>query len=176
MANDIMDTLSKIPVSVCSCKACQRMCRRPCFGTPDDIQKLIDAGHADRLCLEHHCGLTPKATIPILTPALKGQEGKKSPCNPASALGCTFWHYGKCKLHNIGLKPLGAKLVDHNTPYEANEPIGGKVGANVAELWKSEEAQAMVKRWCDERGLTTEQEIPSIAEMIKFIMSYPDVQ
>ena len=35
--------------TVCRCEKCKSQCHTPCLGTPEDIQKLMDAGYADRL-------------------------------------------------------------------------------------------------------------------------------
>ena len=35
--------------TVCNCTRCQAQCHTPCLGTPEDIEKLLKAGYADRL-------------------------------------------------------------------------------------------------------------------------------
>ena len=160
---NLLETLKPVQ---CSCKICKAMCVRPCFGTPKDIQKLIDEGYADRLTLDTHCGVDPGAVIFILTPALKGFEGKASPYLPYSRLGCTFWSYGKCKLHSSGLKPIGGKLACHDNSNDPENTLSGLV----SETWNSEEGRELVKKWCDERGIEIKEPIPSKSDTIELLM------
>ena len=41
--------------SACKCRACRNQCRTPCLGTPDDILRLIEAGHQDKLAVTYWC-------------------------------------------------------------------------------------------------------------------------
>jgi hypothetical protein len=126
------------------------MCHRPCFGTPEDIEKIIEAGFGDRLCLEDNCGLTEGSHLAILTPALKGGESKRSPATPWSEAGCTFWKHGKCELHNKGLKPTSGKLA-HHAMKKGDDPWS--CSDYVAETWNSDKGRALAKSWCEERGV-----------------------
>ena len=38
--------------SSCACEKCSRMCHAPCLGTPEDMQKLMDAGFGKRLMFD----------------------------------------------------------------------------------------------------------------------------
>ncbi len=156
----LLDTLKPIE---CSCKKCRSMCHITCFGTPKDIQKLIDNGYGDRLCLDVHCGTNPDAHILLLKPALKGYEGKAAPYVPRSEAGCTFWHYGKCKLHSSGLKPTGGKLAIHDGPFEH------KLSCEVSQTWDSDEGQALVKWWCDKYNVPMKEHIPTKEEMAELV-------
>lgn len=89
-------------MSACACERCRVMCEKPCWGTPDEIQRLIDAGFGDRLALDYWSG---DETIYVLAPALKGHEGQEAPWTNWSQDGCTFWQDGLCQLHEMGLKP-----------------------------------------------------------------------
>lgn len=40
---------SGIRPSECSCEKCKNLCRTPCLGTPEDINKLLEAGYGKRL-------------------------------------------------------------------------------------------------------------------------------
>jgi hypothetical protein len=152
-----MSKLDTIKETECSCKRCRAMCHRPCWGTPSDIKRLIEAGHGDKLCLENHCGTNKDGNIWFLAPALKGYEGKVAPIMPGSYKGCTFWHYGKCTLHNKGLKPLGGKLAHHDSPDNARNLEGHEqVGAEITELWNNEESQKIVDAFCKEHALKKE--------------------
>ena len=33
----------------CKCSLCKEQCHTPCLGTPEDIEKIIDAGYGDKL-------------------------------------------------------------------------------------------------------------------------------
>ena len=46
----VMRASGRVPVQ-CSCSVCKQQCHTPCLGTPDDIERIIDAGYADRLAL-----------------------------------------------------------------------------------------------------------------------------
>lgn len=54
--------LLEIPESECSCDSCKAMCERPCWPSPEDAERLIDAGYGDKLMLDFW-GVT-KETIP----------------------------------------------------------------------------------------------------------------
>lgn len=161
--------LETIKVTECSCKACRKMCRRPCFGTPEDIEKLIEAGFSDRLMLDFHCGLVEGTRILLLCPALKGSEGGQTPYLPFSESGCTFWHYGKCKLHESKLKPLSGKLAYHDEAPNPDNLSGGIVGAYVAETWNTDKGRALVERWCKEHNVPMEEPIPTTLDAFRLL-------
>lgn len=125
--------------SECDCEKCSNMCQAPCSGTPEDMEKLIDHGYADRLSYDD---LEPKPYI--LKPSLKGYEGKKQPWLTASPDGCTFWKNGKCELHASGLKPIQGKLAHHDETEKQRLEIQdflvksweGQKGKKVIEMWK----------------------------------------
>lgn len=152
----------------CSCKLCKSMCSRPCFGTPEDIQGLIDLGYGDRLCLDWHCGLNDHAKIFIITPALKGSEGKKAPAVPTSVSGCTFLNYGKCSIHNSGHKPLGPKLAYHAQPSTEYRRSSGDY---IAETWNSDKGRALVEKWCAERNLDVSETMPTLGDALKIVQN-----
>ena len=56
--------------SSCACEKCSRMCHAPCLGTPEDMQKLLDAGFGKRLMFDDLPGGED-----LIKPALKGFEG-----------------------------------------------------------------------------------------------------
>jgi hypothetical protein len=52
------------------CKGCQAgidMCKkaRPCFGTPEEFDKIIDAGYADKLRIDYYAGLPAESRIKL---------------------------------------------------------------------------------------------------------------
>jgi hypothetical protein len=77
--------LSGIKQISCACEACKDACRTcPCIGTPEDIDRLVTAGHANRLRLV----LWGACTF--------------------------FTENGLCELHDKGLKPTEGRLSNHN--------------------------------------------------------------
>src|SRR5580658_5289718 len=150
-----MKPLSEIPSTECSCRICRNMCKRPCWGTPEDIEKLIEAGHGGKLMLDYYFN-SPREndhTTFLLAPALKGYEGKCAPYVPHTEAGCTFWKYGKCVLHNNKLKPLGGKLAHHSQNNMINE--------QVMSTWETDKGKYLVKQWCGERGIEIKEPEPN---------------
>jgi hypothetical protein len=125
----------------CKCETCTLMCTRPCWGTPDDILRLIRKGYGDKLMLDWYYGETPlEDDILILCPALRGHEGIEAPFVPASPRGCTFWKNRLCSLHNKSLKPSEGK-------YASCQGHGGQLHRDIAMTWKTRRAQEIVKKW-----------------------------
>lgn len=96
---------TNIKPSECSCPKCKNMCKTtPCLGTPQDIEKLIEAGYASKLSLSVYAtGMLMGAmdrTINMIQPRFDEVKGS-----------CVFLDdKGLCELHNIGLKPTEGKL------------------------------------------------------------------
>lgn len=92
----------------CKCNLCKMQCKTPCLGTPEDMQRIIDAGYADRVSeslwavgMMH--GL---CDFPVPNIASNYDKQKKA---------CTFFTNGLCELHEKGLKPTEGKLSHHTT-------------------------------------------------------------
>lgn len=103
--NYIMQKSGRKP-TVCSCSQCQAQCHTPCLGTPEDIEKLISAGYGDRLAITWWAvgqilGLTDRP-VKMVQP-IREDNG-----------WCTFFHDGKCELHDKGLKPTEGRLSHHS--------------------------------------------------------------
>ena len=119
------------------------MCeRRPCWPTPDDAQRLIDAGHADRLMLDWWFDNEQNKTVYVLTPAITGREGGQAPAIPSGR--CTFFSdEGLCRLHDLGLKPTEGRqaLCKERTPDGLHEQVGrtwdGADGKTVIDAWEA---------------------------------------
>lgn len=93
------------PLTECSCDNCKDMCRRcPCFPTPDDVVRLIQAGYMDKLIITFHPDeKSNDYPIPLVAP----KEKEKG--------GCVFHNKeGLCDLHESGLKPTEGKMAIHN--------------------------------------------------------------
>ena len=126
----------------CTCEECKEMCQRPCWPTPEEAKKLIEAGYGDRLMSDYWA--RAESDIHILGPALKGYEGQSTPFWPKGQ--CTFQdENGLCQLHDKGLKPYEGRkaLCNGRTPKGLHE--------EVAMMWDNEEAQALVDKWYKER-------------------------
>lgn len=125
----------------CSCAHCQQMCAVACTPRPEDVRRLIDAGHGGRLML---CVWTHEPLVEFLTPALKGSEGTDSPHHPVSVGGCTFWNKERlCDLHRAGLKPTEGRLTHHHPKYQH----GKKLTALIMEEWDTEAGRALIADW-----------------------------
>lgn len=132
--------------NACACDTCRAMCKRPCWGTPADIQKIIDAGHGNRLMLDYWVGdhYSGKGDIYILSPATKDDESGTASFWPHSEDGCTFWNKdGLCDLHDKGLKPTEGKEAHHSVKSEG-------LHRKVAMSWNNPQAEALVERWKQE--------------------------
>lgn len=100
----------------CSCEKCKSQCRTPCLGTPEDINRLIEAGYNDRLAVtEWLVGmLLGVIDRPVLMIQAKVEHG-----------WCTFYHDGKCELHDKGLKPTEGRLSHHSIRIDNYNPKKG---------------------------------------------------
>jgi hypothetical protein len=125
----------------CSCPECKAMCeRRPCWPTPEDAQRLINAGLADRLMLDWWFDHAQNKTVHVLTPAIAGREAGQAPAIPSGR--CTFLNeQGLCRLHDLDLKPTEGKqaLCKERTPAGLHE--------QVAQTWDSAFGKTVIDAW-----------------------------
>lgn len=113
------------PVS-CKCKLCKQQCRMcPCLGTPEDIERIIDAGFADRLAWTDWCTGMMMGATPYPIPMVQAQQ---------TDAGCIFLRDGLCELHDKGLKPTEGKLSHHTTKLETFT-VRKSIAWNVAKEW-----------------------------------------
>ena len=138
-----MNALGILP-SNCDCEKCSSMCKGPCCGTPDDFNRLMDAGYANRLMLDDW----PDGAV-MLKPALKGYEGETAPWETRTEEGCTFWHNGKCQLHDLDLKPLQGKLSHHSQTWDEMSALCEMMN----DAWTAEESTQVIERWKDLVGM-----------------------
>lgn len=137
--------LATISTSSCKCRSCQSMCCRPCWGTPVDMRKIIDAGFGKALCEDTWFGdanednILLHVTFTILCPNLKDNPRNVMPLLPYSEEGCVFWNKGLCDLHDKGLKPLEGKIAHHNRNKDYPSAI--------ALTWNSHEGKELIKKW-----------------------------
>jgi hypothetical protein len=133
----------------CSCDKCKSMCKNsPCLGTPADIQKIIDAGHKDRLKFSiWHDEKTGNTPLPMIAP-IKG------------AKGCVFQNADDlCNLHEAGLKPTEGKIAMHDVPDNG-------LRRTIAWSWVSEAGIAVFEQFGVE-DISKLKEL--IREMIPFV-------
>jgi hypothetical protein len=117
------------------------------MGTPDDIRKIIDNGHGDRLMFSIWVDEKTGNELPAIMP-VKGPKG------------CVFQNQeGLCDLHASGLKPTEGKLAIHSMP-------DGGLRRTVGYTWISEEGIAVFERF----GLKDIDELRNvIREMIPMV-------
>lgn len=127
--------------TACSCQECKAMCeRRPCWPTPSDARRLIDAGYASDLMLDWWFNTAANRTVYVLTPAIVGRESGQAPAIPSGR--CTFFDEdGLCQLHMLNLKPTEGKqaLCEDRTPQGLHERIAG--------TWDTLEGRDLIDDW-----------------------------
>ena len=127
--------------TACSCSQCQRMCRIPCIGTPEDIERLVDAGYTDRLAptewlVGKLAGLIDRP-IYMIQPEQRGGW-------------CTFFHNGLCELHDKGLKPTEGKLSHHADQItHKGQDLSDNMTWLVAKEWIMDENLPTIVRLCE---------------------------
>jgi hypothetical protein len=117
------------------------MCEyRPCWGTPKEIKKLIEAGYAGRLMNDYWVGDGHNGDdIQIVSPSTVGSEGGHAPFFPIG--NCTFLKDGLCEINS--LKPIEARInfgcKDSGVP-DSHSRIAllwnTRVGREVVALWR----------------------------------------
>ena len=125
-------------VSFCKCNECKKQCTTPCLGTPEDIEKIIDAGHGHRIFLTEWwvgviVGLT---THPILMYQAELIEETGF---------CTFFKNGLCTIHDAGLKPTEGKLSHHSTKID-NFKVNKSISWQIAKEWIDPKNNATIQR------------------------------
>jgi len=89
----------------CNCKLCQRQCKKPCLGTPDDVLKLLEAGYRDKLAFSQWMVGVILGKFPLPIPMVQVKRTED---------GCVFFRDGLCELHVPGLKPTEGRLSHHD--------------------------------------------------------------
>lgn len=121
----------------CQCDICNSMCTRPCWGTPAEIEAIIDAGLWGNLMLDYWIG--DKYDIYIPCGASPGRECKVAGSWPTGV--CAFFKNGGCSLHAAGLKPIEGRVAHHD---EGINPPG--IHEKVAMAWDTPEGHRVVDR------------------------------
>jgi Fe-S-cluster containining protein len=131
--------INEEPDTTCACGQCQEMCKnRPCWPTPDEAKKLIEAGYGSRLMDDYWVG---EPDIHLLCPAIKGFEGKGAPWSPYGK--CTFLtDEGLCEIHHM--KPVEGRKAMHQGKYNNG------IHQAVAVLW--EYYDPFIEEWREKYG------------------------
>jgi hypothetical protein len=144
--------LSDQTVSECSCEKCVKMCKsRVCWGTPEDIQKLIDKKPEtiDRLMIDWWCDGDDGGDIEIICPAFIGYEKTYAPSWPSGR--CAFLdNNDRCEIH--ALKPTEGKTASckgSKSSYPVHEAVamlwntdaGRGLVDSIREMWRGSEVE-----------------------------------
>lgn len=129
----------------CTCERCKDMCKRPCWGTPEDIKAIIECDYGHRLMADYWeaDGASNNKHIDVLCPASLGSEGEDAPY--FTAVGCTFQdENGLCELHDLGLKPTEGRLAFHDRDNDDGTHL------RMALSWDTPEARQIIEDWRNE--------------------------
>ena len=125
------------PSPPCSCDICRAYCARPGWWTVPEAQAAMNAGLSRRMMLE----LSPELSFGVLSPALRGCEGRAADRRFAG-VGCTFFKSGLCELFGTGYEPLECRFCHHTRP-----GLGQRCHAALEREWKTPAGQALVIMW-----------------------------
>lgn len=116
---------------------------------PEEAERLLDAGYANRLMLDwfdredgrHELG----EEIHVLCGASPGREQSRAPQRPPFG-SCTFLNAEKkCELHALSLKPIEGRVADCQQRHNSVErSIRRSV---IVPAWDTEHGRAIVERW-----------------------------
>ena len=135
----------------CACEECMEMCSRPCWPLPEEAEQMIELGYTDRMMLDWWVGggeliscdddYEYRADILILSPACKGNEGRRASGWPDKS--CTLQNdLGLCKIHGI-CKPYEGRISRHDRDSD-------NAHKKVSVAWNTEYGRSVVERWRDE--------------------------
>lgn len=108
-------TAGETPACECSCDECKGACQRTaCLGTPQDIKRLIDHGHAAKLVPTHYMSGLRYGVPPI--PMVQIRNLPEGPFAEKGGGVCPLWDKttGLCTVHPI--KPTEGRMGDHSNP------------------------------------------------------------
>lgn len=187
--------LGKIQLPECpGCKRGVYMCHHvPCIGTPDDMEALINAGHAKSLAIDTWHGRETQEEhmvdalqsgrenpftedLPYLVPATVGTEGGQVSFGKKGR--CTFLKDNQCSLHTVGLKPVQGQFacckvervfIDSNgKQQDLDERIP------ILHLWNTQRGHDLIQRWKAEVGYTGPEVLKSptsLGDLMEVLMS-----
>ena len=146
-----------IPECECRCKLCREACEEaPCWGTPMEIEDLINAGYGKYLAayivepgsynIANYRGAEP---VTVIAPAQHGRTRytNKSSIRSSFRGRCVFLH-GKgtheiCEIHSVGLKPTEGRITSHKTDYDS----GLLVRYYIINTWDTDFGRSVARRW-----------------------------
>lgn len=131
----VMRASGRVPVQ-CSRSICKQQCHTPCLGTPDDIERIIDAGYADRLELTNWATGIFLGVINVAVPMIQPVAGKEY---------CAFFENGLCILHDKNLKPTEGRLSHHTVRKDNFNPVMS-LALNVAKEWMMTDNMEVISR------------------------------
>ena len=131
----VMRASGRVPVQ-CSCSICKQQCHTPCLGTPDDIERIIDAGYAYRLELTNWATGIFLGVINVAVPMIQPVAGKEY---------CAFFENGLCILHDKNLKPTEGRLSHHTVRKDNFNPVMS-LAWNVAKEWMMTDNMEVISR------------------------------
>lgn len=134
----IMRKTDRKPVQ-CKCQLCKMQCHTPCLGTPEDIERIIDAGYSDKLAATYWAVGMVMGVIEFPVPMIQAVAGEEY---------CAFFQNGLCELHDKGLKPTEGRLSHHSIRLDNFKP-SKSISWNVAREWLMEENAATIERVID---------------------------
>lgn len=120
----------------CKCKLCQSQCRTPCLGTPEDIEKIIEAGYGNKLSLTLWAVGILFGAVSFPIPIIQAKQTEN---------GCIFQENGLCILHDKELKPTEGKLSHHSTRID-NFKLSQSISWNVAKEWLNDDNLPIMER------------------------------
>lgn len=134
----IMRKTGRKPVQ-CKCQLCKMQCHTPCLGTPEDIERIIDAGYSDKLAATYWVAGMVMRVIDFPVPMIQPVDGEDY---------CAFFQNGLCELHDKGLKPTEGRLSHHSISLDNFKP-SKSIAWNVAKEWLIEENADVISRVID---------------------------
>ena len=119
--------------TACACDTCKNMCKiQPCIGTPEDIAKLVLAGHGSKMAKTTWMVgmLTGTTSAPIDMYQIMANEDNSCPFLDENNL---------CELHDAGLKPTEGRLSHHTDVETFTGDFMDTVNYKVAVSWVDED-------------------------------------
>ena len=127
----------------CTCPRCVACCDRPGWPTPAEAKRLIHMGLGGRLMLDYWAEDSDLPYTEVLSPAVKGNEGRGAPFWPSG--GCTFLKEGLCEIHDSGAKPYECRAAHHSREDADVEVCSDHL--RVARMWATPKGRAIVEAW-----------------------------
>lgn len=150
-------------INECNCEICRKMCteNRTCWGTPEDMERIIDAGYADQLILDYYVMkdkdidlLAPGVTI--LEPDFNVKRNEDITFKPKTYVKCrapflpvgrcVFFTGDKCSIHEI--KPIEGKVASCKMREDKKlDKKGDNLHKELAMVWDTPTGRKVVRKW-----------------------------